>query len=94
MLSNDELNNGRTVVLKLWNAAGVSSQWVETLRGDTARRWYNIYRNSDWDALRAEAPDVFRHAVTESEAEVALRSSRCVFIHTPAVKVEELRARS
>ena len=42
MLSNDELTNGRTFMLKLWNAAGVSSQWVETLRGDTARRWYDV----------------------------------------------------
>ena len=90
MLSHDELNNGRTFILKLWNATGVSSQWVETLRGDTAKRWYDIYRNSDWNTLQAEAPAVFRHPVTASEAQVALKSHRCIFIHTPAVKVEQL----
>ena len=55
MLSHDELNNGSTFILKLQNAAGVWSQWVQTLHGDTARHWYEIYRDSDWPALRAEA---------------------------------------
>ncbi len=90
MLSQDELKNGRTFILKLRSAAGAPSQWVETLRGEIARRWYDIYRNSDWNTLRAEAPEVFRNSVTEDEAELARRSGRCVFIHTPDVMAEEL----
>jgi hypothetical protein len=90
MLSHDDLNNGSTFILKLQNIAGISFQWVETLRGDTARRWYDIYRNSDWNTLRAEAAAVFRNSVTEREAERARKSDRCVYIHTPDVTVEGL----
>ena len=61
MLSNDELINGIPFILKLWDAAGVATEWCETLSGDLAWRWYDIYRRSDWDALRREAPGVFRH---------------------------------
>jgi len=94
MLSHDELSNGRVFVLKLWDAAGVPSCWAETLRGKTARRWYNIYRGSDWEALRAEAAGVFRNPVTEAEAEGILRQrgGRCVFIHTLLVETGQLAA--
>ena len=61
MLSNDELNNGTSFTLKLWDAAGVATEWCETLSGDVARRWYDIYRRSDWEALRREGPAMFRH---------------------------------
>ena len=73
---------------------GVPAQWVETLRGDAAVRWYDIYRRSDWAALRAEAAGVFRgNGVTEGEAEkVRTSRNRCIYIHTDAVKADELVA--
>ena len=45
-----------------------SAHWIEMLRGDVARRWYDIYRHSDWAAPRAEATDVFPlgHAAPDS----------------------------
>ena len=93
MLSNDELKDGMTFILQLADASGERVQWVETLRGDTAKRWYEIYRRSNWTALRAEAADVFHRRVTEGEAEsVRTSRNRCVFIHTPAVHADELAA--
>ena len=90
MLSNDDLANGTTFILKLRDAAGAPVQWVETLRGDLAARWYEIYRASDWQALRAGAAGVFVHAVTEEAAELARRARRCVVIKPPLIRVEEL----
>ena len=91
MLSPDELRDGMTFILQLATAAGDRVQWVETLRGETARRWYEIYRHSDWEALRAEAADVFHLRVTDAEADaVRSRRRRCIFIHTPAVQADEL----
>jgi hypothetical protein len=90
MLSIDELANGKTFILKLKDVSGIPIQWVETLRGAIARRWYEIYRNSDWDALRLEAASIFLHRVTELEADRSRRSSACVVIHTDAVKENEL----
>ena len=84
MLSHDELSNGTVFVLKLWDVAGVPSCWAETLRGETARRWYNIYRGSDWEALRAEAAGVFRNPVTEAEVEGILRLRGPVRVHPHA----------
>jgi len=91
MLSPDELSDGMTFILQLADTAGESVQWVETLRGETAKRWYEIYRQSDWESLRTEAADVFHRRVTVGEAE-AVRTSRhrCVFIHTPAIKADQL----
>jgi hypothetical protein len=91
MLSNDELTHGMPFVLTLWNGSGEASHWVETLRDDVARHWYEIYRSSDWDALRAEGPRVFRTRVTEDESR-ALRSygRRCVVIHTTEVASEAM----
>jgi len=96
MLSPDELNDGMTFILQLQPRAapgGEPVQWVETLRGDTARRWYDIYRRSDWIALRAEAADVFHRRVDDAELQ-SLRKQRrrCVFIHTPAVNADDLAA--
>lgn len=73
---------------------GVPSQWAQTLRGDEARRWYAIYRRSNWAALRAEASGVFRNPVTEAEADAILRrpAGRCVYIHTLLVESNELAA--
>jgi DNA-binding PucR family transcriptional regulator len=93
MLSGHELRDGMTFILQLWDSSGVAAQWVETLRGETASRWYDIYQRSDWEGLRAEAADIFHRRVTDSEAQ-AVRSARhrCVFIHTLAVKADELAA--
>ncbi len=91
MLSKDEIRSGTTFILKLWDVVGVPSVWVETLQGDAAARWYDIYRNSDWEALQAEAAGVFRNRVTEAEAEAARRADgRCVFIRTMMVETGEL----
>jgi hypothetical protein len=97
MLSPDELKDGMTFILQLdatairAGRARESVQWVETLRGDAARRWYDIYRTSDWDALRAEAGDVFHCRVDAAELQqLRKQRRRCVFIHTPAVTADEL----
>jgi hypothetical protein len=101
-LSADEIRDGTTFILQLASTAEGGGgdrgsdddnrvQWAETLRGETAKRWYQIYRLSDWAALRAEAADVFHRRVTGAEA-TAIRTARrrCVFIHTPAVGADEL----
>ena len=90
MLSKYDLKNGTTFVLKLSDAASLPALWVERLCGDVATYWYEVYRKSDWEALRTRGAQVFRHRVTEAEAEGVRRSERCVLIQTPAVKAEEL----
>jgi hypothetical protein len=90
MLSIDELANGKTFVLKLKDASGTSIQWVQILRGAVARRWYDIYQTSNWDALRLEAAGVFLNPVTEAEADRSCKSGRCIVIKTAAVKENEL----
>jgi hypothetical protein len=91
MLSTDEIDGGMTFILTLWDGAGTPTQWVETLRGDLARRWYEIYRNSNWAALRAEAAGVFRRGVTVGEAErVRTARQRCIYIHTHEVRPDQL----
>ena len=108
MLTPDDVKDGMTFVLQLPSAPGGRDggmhgaangsddppvQWVETLRGDLARRWYEIFRQSDWVALRAEAADVFHRRVTETEAYAARTARhRCIFIHTPAVSASDLAA--
>jgi hypothetical protein len=91
MLSKDELRGGMTFILKLWDAVGVPTQWIETLKGAAARRWYGIYRRSDWEALRTEAAGVFRHRVTdEAVRELLKQPKRCIYIHTLMVEPAEL----
>jgi len=91
MLSHDELSDGTIFILKLWDAGGDASHWVETLRDDAARRWYDIFRRCDWEALRAEAGGVFRHPASEGEVDlVRKRNKRLVFIHTLDVKSDEV----
>ena len=93
MLSKDEINDGMTFVLKLWDDTGAPAQWLEKLQGAAAVRWYDIYRRSDWNALRSEASGVFLHAVSETEAEGVRRSRhRCIYIRTTEVKANELVA--
>ena len=62
MLSDDEMRDGMPFILQLRNTAGVACQWIESLHGELAKRWYEIYRTSDWEALRNEAAGVFREA--------------------------------
>jgi hypothetical protein len=93
MLSHDELSDGTIFILKLWDAGGDASDWVETLREDAARRWYEIFRRCDWEALRAEAGGVFLHPATQGEVDhVRKTHKRLVFIHTTAVKSDEVGA--
>jgi hypothetical protein len=92
ILTDDEVRRGKTFVLKLWDAVGVPTHWIETLRGEAARRWYDIYRRSDWDAVRAEAAAVFRHPMSEGAAHAALASGRCIYLHTLLVETGELSA--
>lgn len=93
MISNDELHDGMTFILQLRNSAGIASQWMETLRDEVARHWYNIYQSSDWEALRMEAAGVFRHPVTETQRDDFLRTAgRCISIHTSTLKVEDLQS--
>ena len=91
MLSPDELTNGMTFILKLRDSIGTPIQWVQSLRGDMARRWYDIYQRSDWGALRSEAAGVFINAVSEDDAERSRKSGRCIVIKTQAVRSDELR---
>ena len=90
MLSIDELANGETFILELKDANGVPIQWMQTLRGAIAQRWYDIYEKSDWAALRLEAASVFLNRVTEAEVERSCKSRRCFVIKTDAVKENEL----
>jgi hypothetical protein len=55
MLSKDEIDDGMTFILQLWDDTGAPAQWIEKLQGVTAMRWYDIYRRSDWNAVRSEA---------------------------------------
>jgi hypothetical protein len=92
MLSKDEVIDGRTFIMKLPDAAGGQVQWTRTLRGDEARHWFDIYRRSDWQALRDEAADVFGKPVTAEEADRTRRSRRCVVIQTLLVESGQLLA--
>jgi hypothetical protein len=91
MLSRDELSNGILFILKLPYGPGQFAYWVQTLRGEEARRWYEIYRRSDWEALRAQAAQVFVKRVSEVDANRARRRVRCVVIHCDAVSADQLK---
>jgi hypothetical protein len=90
MLNTEELAKGETFILKLKDASGIPIQWVETLHGAVAKRWFDIYQTSDWVALRLEATSVFHNRVTDVEAEQTRKSARCIVIKTDAVKENEL----
>jgi hypothetical protein len=94
MLSKDDISNGTNFILRLLDKSGAPVHWVQTLSGATALHWYDIYRRSDDEALRTEGGEVFRTRVAESEAEHTRRSGRCIVIHTPSVKAEEIDAPS
>ena len=89
MLSNDELTTGMTFILKLTDSHGTVSFWIETLRGETARHWYDIYRESDWESLRLEAMTTFHRRVTEAEADTVRGArQRCVFVNAQVDNLE------
>jgi hypothetical protein len=93
MLSHDELSDGTIFILKLWDAGGAASHWMETLRDETAKRWYDIYRRCDWQALRTEAGGIFLHPATEADVDhVRKTQKRLVLIHTLDVKTDEVGA--
>jgi hypothetical protein len=91
MLSNDELTIGIPFILQLRDAEGGRIHWVQTLQGEMARHWYDIYRGSDWAALRREASGVFRNRVSQEEAERARTSRRSVVIRTDLVDETQLQ---
>jgi hypothetical protein len=90
MLSVDELADGKPFLLELKDASGIPIQWQQTLRGAVARRWYEIYRDSDWAALRLEAAGVFVDRVSAEQAEHSVKLGLCVVIKTDLVKENEL----
>jgi hypothetical protein len=92
MISDDELRNGMPFILQLRNSSGIKSQWMETLRGEVARHWYDIYQSSDWEALRLEAAAVFRHSVTDAQMQTFIKTeARCILIDTKLVRIEDLQ---
>jgi hypothetical protein len=91
MLSHDELTDGMPFILQMRDAAGDRVWWLETLQGDVARRWYDIYRSSDWPALRREVGDVFQNRVSQADAERARTTQRCVVIKTDLVDEAQLQ---
>jgi len=92
MLSNDELAQGIHFVLKLPDGAGASVYWLQKLRGDAARHWFEIYRRSDWEALAAEAVGVFGAPSSTEVVERTVRSLRCVVIQPHSLTVGDLAA--
>jgi hypothetical protein len=92
MLSTDELTDGTTFILKLPDLDGNVIYWVQKLMGDVARHWYNIYRQSDWQALRNEAADVFVAPVPQADAERIQKLQRCVVIQPHRMNSTDLMA--
>jgi hypothetical protein len=84
MLSNDELTNGITFVLQLDDVRRDPVYLMRDLRGDVARRWYGIYRKSDWETLRREATETFGEPVSDVSAKMAIGARRCIVIHAEA----------
>jgi len=80
MLSKDELTDGINFVLKHPGGAGAPVYWMEKLRGDVARHWFESFRRSDWAALLAEASGVFLSPVSTELADRTFRKLRCVVI--------------
>jgi hypothetical protein len=76
--------------LNLTDAAGSTVQWFASLRCGSAAYWYAVYRRSYWAALLAHGAEVFHDRVNEAEAERVRKSGRCIVIHTPEVKAEEI----
>ena len=93
MLTPDDLKDGMVFILQLQAADGALVTWLETLRGDSAARWYDLYRRSDWDSVQAEAGDVFDHHATEAELRAVRKlRRRRVFIHTSAIGADDVAA--
>ena len=92
MLSPDELTYGTTFILKLPDLNGNAIYWMQKLKGDVARHWYNIYRYSGWQALREEAADVFIAPVPQADAERTQKHQRCVVIQPHTMNSTDLLA--
>ena len=92
MLSPDELTDGTTFILKLPDLNGNVIYWMQKLKGDVARHWYNIYRQSDWQALREQAADVFIVPVPQADAERTQKHQRCVVIQPHTMNSTDLMA--
>jgi hypothetical protein len=82
MLSTDELENGMPFILTVPQASSASAYWLATLRGETARHWYNLYRHGDSAAVRDQSAAVFQEQITPEHVEQIRRSRRCVVIHS------------
>jgi hypothetical protein len=89
MLSFDELQNGMPFILTVPQASSAPAHWLATLRGDTARHWYNLYRRGDSDAVHDQAAAVFQEQVTSAQAKQIRRWRRCVVIHTAAFELDQ-----
>ena len=92
MLSKDELAEGIHFVLKLPDGAGATVYWLQKLRGDAARHWFDIYRTSDWKALAAEAAGVFGAPSSKQIVDRTVRSLRCVVIQLHDLTATDLTA--
>jgi|KBSMisStandDraft_5_1062788.scaffolds.fasta_scaffold2351114_2 hypothetical protein len=90
MLSKDELAEGIHFVLKLPDGAGAPVYWLQKLRGDAARHWFEIYRTSDWKALAVEAVGVFGAPSSTEVVEHTVRSLRCVVIQPHDLTADDL----
>ena len=92
MLSPDELVEGIPFILKLPDTNGGAIYWMATLEGNVARHWYKIYRESDWQALRQEAADVFGAPVPAANAMHTQRTRRCIVIQPHTMNSTDLPA--
>jgi hypothetical protein len=63
---------------------------MERLKGDVARHWYDIYRKSDWQALREEATNAFGAPVPPADAARRQKSQRCVVIQPHTITANDL----
>lgn len=79
-------------MLKLPDSNGNVIYWMQKLKGDVARHWFNSYRQSDWQALRKEAADVFMAPVPQADAELAQKRERCVIIQPHTTNSTDLVA--
>jgi len=92
MLSKDEIADGILFILKLPSATGTPVYWMEKLRGDIAVHWFDIFRESDWETLRAQAANVFQAPVTSAAAEHARLTDRCIVIQPHTMLSTDLMA--
>ena len=83
MITPDDRKNGMTFILQLEAAGAGLVTWVETLQGESADRWYDIYRRSDWGALRLQAAGVFQNRVSGTELQRVRKARAAGYSFTP-----------